>query len=1034
MLGLKTKENLINILFKKDSTKNVVPYLCRLFLFLGLSTRTLMVYDELIFQKSLFPWFLLLSSIFLSIIISFYFLRINILLFYFADSFAILGAIFLTKDPATDLFLFILLPIIYLIHFEKKYRVIIGFLFVTVLCYLAIVILIQLKYTVFNIETFLRDSIIKSIFILIFGSIVLYFKLKYEVLLDFKNAIFNQSFYSIISSNKEGLITDINQHALDLLKISKEECIGKHVYDFYNNKQYPQEINKYLEENEFVQNYKAQLKSKFNEIIPIELSVKKLSDGGTVGFFEDKRENKIQYLVRFGRELNNKDLSVENLITNLLKSVLEIICGSDCNDEIYCAYSSYNNKKIEIVETNPPQFKEKIKKHIIEIDLKSFSKSGIVGMSVQNESLINCGNVIDENNFIDIPEIKTGSYIAIPLKNDGVIVGVLSISHPTLNFFSNEDEKILETLGLFFEIALLRKKYLGLLEGLREINQILAFTKQNQEKTNFSLVKIIKDYVKCDIVTLHVYDETSKKFQFPFAHIGINDLEIIKLEGDLKSTATPYKILEYVDPVKCMQTSECEIFNSSFNKRENVKSAYAVKLVSNNIIVGVLILGYRHLHEFTDRESNYLNLYAQSLSSALHSFNIKSTLKYKLGLNTKFTNIINSIDSINYKTSIIDNLLTSTMELIHFDQGSFQLIDNDGNRQLMSTINTNPDFYDSKLLRNINADKLLQKVFKTELKAFYIEDTKKEEYWEFHPFTQEIKSWIGIPLVYNEEIIGLITLDFFKTKTCDSFTLNILTNYGKYLAQVFKNLELIKEQDKYINELEKAESLAMIGLLYGEDIHFAANHLGSARVDLADILESNKIFDQEVISQIKSVYSIIESFLDLIEGNLQNIKRPSPKFFNLIKTININLYNQPFLNRIQILNPFRDKTIMIFGFERQVTQVFRVIVHNTFKVLRQNGKIEIYLKEIEVNNNIYYEITFSDNGPGIPEDILNKLFTFKGPDINKKSFGIGLAWAKYFLKECKGDLQCKTTLGEGTKMIVTLPKDITKIGNTILIK
>ena len=63
-----------------------------------------------------------------------------------------------------------------------------------------------------------------------------------------------------------------------------------------------------------------------------------------------------------------------------------------------------------------------------------------------------------------------------------------------------------------------------------------------------------------------------------------------------------------------------------------------------------------------------------------------------------------------------------------------------------------------------------------------------------------------------------------------------------------------------------------------------------------------------------------------------------------------------------------------------------------------------------------------DNGPGIPPEVLPKIFqpyfTTKGP---REGTGLGLNIVQRFIKEGHGALHCHTKPGEGTTFTIYLP-------------
>jgi signal transduction histidine kinase len=71
-----------------------------------------------------------------------------------------------------------------------------------------------------------------------------------------------------------------------------------------------------------------------------------------------------------------------------------------------------------------------------------------------------------------------------------------------------------------------------------------------------------------------------------------------------------------------------------------------------------------------------------------------------------------------------------------------------------------------------------------------------------------------------------------------------------------------------------------------------------------------------------------------------------------------------------------------------------------------------------------HEITVSDNGPGIPADVADRLFDrlYKA-DSNRHTHGagLGLTISKYIVQAHDGKISVRSEIGSGTSFIVHLP-------------
>ena len=73
-------------------------------------------------------------------------------------------------------------------------------------------------------------------------------------------------------------------------------------------------------------------------------------------------------------------------------------------------------------------------------------------------------------------------------------------------------------------------------------------------------------------------------------------------------------------------------------------------------------------------------------------------------------------------------------------------------------------------------------------------------------------------------------------------------------------------------------------------------------------------------------------------------------------------------------------------------------------------------------NTDYAEISVTDNGYGIPQEVQDRIFNpFFSTKINKKNTGLGLSICRQIVKEHDGILSFKSSPGRETRFTVRLP-------------
>ena len=105
-----------------------------------------------------------------------------------------------------------------------------------------------------------------------------------------------------------------------------------------------------------------------------------------------------------------------------------------------------------------------------------------------------------------------------------------------------------------------------------------------------------------------------------------------------------------------------------------------------------------------------------------------------------------------------------------------------------------------------------------------------------------------------------------------------------------------------------------------------------------------------------------------------------------------------------------------------VHQVVLNILTNALQVVPQStGVVTVRTGYDQEEHKV--QILLGDNGPGIPEDQIKKIFELFHSTKGHGGTGLGLAVAKKIVDEHEGQIEVRSHAGEGTLFIVTLPVD-----------
>lgn len=125
-------------------------------------------------------------------------------------------------------------------------------------------------------------------------------------------------------------------------------------------------------------------------------------------------------------------------------------------------------------------------------------------------------------------------------------------------------------------------------------------------------------------------------------------------------------------------------------------------------------------------------------------------------------------------------------------------------------------------------------------------------------------------------------------------------------------------------------------------------------------------------------------------------------------------------NKINVSTDVADDIVVSLD-NAQMERVLLNLITNAIHALRDSGKGDrILLKGYKENDRVVIEV--SDNGPGIPENVIQKIFepffTTKGCG---KGTGLGLSICYNIVKAHGGDITVNSKEGEGTTFVIELP-------------
>jgi two-component system NtrC family sensor kinase len=275
------------------------------------------------------------------------------------------------------------------------------------------------------------------------------------------------------------------------------------------------------------------------------------------------------------------------------------------------------------------------------------------------------------------------------------------------------------------------------------------------------------------------------------------------------------------------------------------------------------------------------------------------------------------------------------------------------------------------------------------------------------------------------------------SKSLNSMTRRITEDKNKLQDAVLRLEKTNTELNKAQEEIIRAEKLASVGRLSSGIAHEIGNPIGII-MGYLELLKQGDIQAQDKLDYILRTEKEIHR-MDTVIRQLLDLSRPSDVDSGVVSIHEIiddiaNVLNvQPLMSNIELTLSLDAQFDQVVADPNQLRQVFLNLAINAADAIAaglegKQGKLEI-MSDVSETNMAHkkgftksIDIRFIDNGPGIPQEILDNIFdpffTTKAPG---KGTGLGLYVCFMIVESMGGNIQAHSTEGQGTTMTITLP-------------
>ena len=241
---------------------------------------------------------------------------------------------------------------------------------------------------------------------------------------------------------------------------------------------------------------------------------------------------------------------------------------------------------------------------------------------------------------------------------------------------------------------------------------------------------------------------------------------------------------------------------------------------------------------------------------------------------------------------------------------------------------------------------------------------------------------------------------------------------------VFQDLTAIKKMELI---LEKNRRLAFIGEMAAGLAHEMRNPLASISGSIQVLHKSLPLNETD-----KRLMQIILRGKDQLESFMRDfllLSRPTPGMPEMIKLTDIIedilesiRYLPDWRDDIQVIKSLQDHLPFIRANKTEIRQLIWNVLMNAIQSMPNGGRVTIETGKdtTDISAGQFLEIKISDNGQGIMENDLGKIFE-PFYTTREKGTGLGLAIVNRIVEGHAGKIKVDSRSGEGTTFMIWLP-------------
>ncbi len=297
-----------------------------------------------------------------------------------------------------------------------------------------------------------------------------------------------------------------------------------------------------------------------------------------------------------------------------------------------------------------------------------------------------------------------------------------------------------------------------------------------------------------------------------------------------------------------------------------------------------------------------------------------------------------------------------------------------------------------------------------------------------NPHLPLTRSEMALPLVVKDSVIGALTVQSVEEAAFSDEDISSLQAMADQLAVALDNARLLRELEAAHAELVRTKTYEAIANATTQAIHWIGNKalpitvsVQRVRDDLEDLTGSS-----EALASMREDLTLIEDSANLIVQVKEHLigpareHAPAPAMVEDVIKDTVTIMDIP---QDIVQSDIAPNLPLGLADTTQLNRAFQYVLQNALEATANvdDPSITLKLKPAERQGALYVAVSIADNGPGIPEENMDKIWATFYTTKGVKHAGLGLSACLQIMQQLEGNIVARNHSDGGAEIELLIP-------------